>query len=50
MSGTFKIEVWDLWDGDLVKVVWEGTDEDLAELEERYDDKFRYEIVTRSEP
>ena len=41
---TFEVSVWN-HEGDVVKKLWEATDEDLADLEEQYGDDPLYTIV-----
>lgn len=41
---TFEVTVWD-YEGDIVKKLWEATDDDLADVEDRYGDDPRYTIV-----
>lgn len=35
---TYKVTVYDVVNGDVVKVVWEATDDDIDKLEEQYGD------------
>lgn len=41
----YEISVWNIVEGDLVKKLWEATEAELAEIEERYRDEPFYEVV-----
>lgn len=41
----YEISVWNIVEGDLVKKVWEGTEAQLQDIEERYGDEPFYDIV-----
>ncbi len=40
----FEVTVWDMFDGDIVKKLWEATEDDIEEIEENYGDDPRYSI------
>lgn len=41
----YEISVWNVVEGDIVKKVWDGTEEELGEIEEQYDDEPFYQII-----
>lgn len=42
----YEISVW-TWDGDVVKKVWDGTEEELAELREQFDGGLYSVVIDR---
>ena len=40
----YRIDVWDISRGDVIKMLWEATERDRAEIEERYSDEPGIEI------
>ena len=40
----YEVTVWDMLDGDIIEKLWEATERDLRELEERYRDEPGVEI------
>lgn len=41
----YEISVWNNVEGDLVKKVWDGTEEELREIEEYYEDEPFYQVI-----
>ena len=40
-----EISVWNIVEGDLVEKLWEATEAELSDIEERYRDEPFYEVV-----
>lgn len=43
----YEVEVWNIVEGDLVKKLWDATEDEVAEVEERYADEPFYDVVVR---
>lgn len=41
----YEISVWNIVEGDLVKKLWDATEAELTDIEDRYGDEPFYDIV-----
>lgn len=46
----YEVTVWNLIEGDIVKKLWDASEEELAEVEGRYADESGYEVQVEEKP